>query len=254
MTGGEGAEASRGGDDYVSAACLAGKVPCACVAYCDRGVAGEEQLGHGLADDQAPADDHRPLSGAVNAVVVEYPGAALGCAGAEAPPAAGKHPGEGDVGYSVHILGRVQRGADGGVVDVPGQGTEDEYPVDGLIPAQGADGVNKLRLAHVLGQYDAPRLYPHSGATLHRPTLIGDVRGVFTHAHQRQRRHDAHFPKRPCTRARLLIHPRRHRRALQKLCHPQPHFFHSIICCYAVMRCLPFALHSESFHARRWVF
>jgi hypothetical protein len=73
---------THGGHDHVRIADDVGQLPGMRVAVRDRGVAGEKQHSHGLAQDRAAADDDRAFAVEVNPVGVEQPddpGWSAGC-------------------------------------------------------------------------------------------------------------------------------------------------------------------------------
>ena len=133
----------------------------------------EQQHGGGLAHHRAPADDHRLLAGAVNAVVVQNLHAGGGGAGGEAQGLAHEHAGVGAVGHAVHVLAGIQTVADLVLVrlQVLGQGAEHEHAVDLVVGVDAVDDFQKVPLGHVLGQDEllhrhAQGLRPLGGATL----------------------------------------------------------------------------------------
>ena len=129
------------------------------VAHRHRGVPRQQQHGRGPTHHRRAPDDHRPLPGAIDAVVIQQHRHRLRRAGSKALRAAQIHSRGGRIRHAVHVLFRQEPAADRRLrlPQVGRQGPQQQAPMDGCIAVDGVDGSQQLLRRHV----------PRQGADLH---------------------------------------------------------------------------------------
>lgn len=125
------------------------------VAERDRGVSLQQQHGRWFPNDQTASHHHRPLAGQLIAVVIQDLQAGLCSTGGKAAAAASKHSGQGTGGDPVYILGRGERGTDGGFVQMPGQRAKQQTTMDRGVLVDRFDDVQRSVSSTVSGRINA---------------------------------------------------------------------------------------------------
>ena len=102
-----------------------------------------------------------------------------------------EHTGQRTVRDAVDVLFRGQCGADGAVIELLGQGTEQQTAVDGVIGVDLGQHLQQVLLGGVGGEQILLDCHADLSAAGHDAALVGEIILPFAHAHHGQRGDDA---------------------------------------------------------------
>ena len=192
------------------------------VAEGDGGVLSVQHHGGGLAHHKTAAHHNGPPTREGDAVELQDLEAGLRRAGRVAEGRVGKDTGQRAVGDAVDVLLRRKGGADSAVVELPGQGTEEQTAVDGGVSVDAGDDAQQLLLRRVGGQKKLLHLDAHLGAAGHDALLVGEVVLPCAHPDDGQCGDDALFPQRGAAGSVCFVHGGHDGRTLQNHRHRDP--------------------------------
>ena len=190
------------------------QVLCAGVAQGHGGVLPVQHHGGGLAHHKAAPHHHGTLAGKGDVVILQNFHARLRGAGSIAQIGVREHPGQRTVCDAVNVLFRAQGGADGAVIELLGQGTEQKTAVDAVVGVHLVQHPEQMLLCGVGGQHELPDGNAHLAAAGHHAPLVGEVILPLAHTHHRQRGGDALGFQLLAECGVALVHGGHHRRAL----------------------------------------
>ena len=190
------------------------QIPGAGVAQGDGGVFPVQHHGSGLAHHKAAPHHHGTLAGKGDVVILQNFHAGLRGAGSIAQIGVGEHPGQRTVRNAVDVLFRAQGGADGAVIELLGQGTEQKTAVDAVVCVHLVQYPEQLLLRGIGRQHELPDGDAHLAAAGHYAPLVGEVILPLTHPHHGQRGGDALGFQLLAEQSVALVHGGHHRRAL----------------------------------------
>ena len=185
------------------------------VAEGDGGVFPVQHHGCGLAHHEAAAHDDGPPAGEGNVVEFQNFKTGLRRAGRVADGSVGEDTGQRAVGDAVNVLFGRERGADGPVIKLFGQGAEEQTAVDGGVCVDAGNDAQQLFLRSVGGQKELLHLDAHLRTAGHDAFLVGEVIGARTHPHDGQRGDNALFPQCGAAGGICFVHGGHDGRALQ---------------------------------------
>ena len=184
------------------------------VAQGNGGIFPVQHHGGGLAHHKAASHHHGTLAGEGNVIILQNLHAGLRGAGRVAQIGVREHPGQRSVRNAVDVLFRAQGGADGAVIELLGQGTEQKTAVDAVIGVHLIQYPEQLLLCGVGGQHELLDCDAHLTAAGHHAPLVGEVILPLAHPHHGKRGGDALGFQLFAERRIALVHGGHHRRAL----------------------------------------
>ena len=161
------------------------------VAQGHGGIFPVQHHGGWLAHHKAASHHHGTLAGKRNVIILQNLHAGLRGAGGVAQLCVREHPGQRTVRDAVNVLFRAQGGADGAVIELLGQGTEQKTAVDAVVSVHLVQYPKQLLLRGVGGQHELPDCDAHLAAAGHHAPLVGEVILPLAHTHHGQRGVDA---------------------------------------------------------------
>ena len=146
----------------------------------------EQKHAHGLANDQAAPHDNHALARDGNVVRIEHFNAGGSRAGGIPRASAREHRSHGAAANAVHVFRGIERIANGFLVELGRQRAEHEAAVNRRIGVHPGDNIHELFLGCIFRKRNGARTNAQAGGALERRTLIGQIVGARTHAHNRK--------------------------------------------------------------------